>query len=107
MKGIDQVMKAIRAELDSAHALVAQRAGQRVVLEQVVEERRKQDRQWGGVNHDDEHERTEWISFLKDHLDRAKKAVHKSGDLDEYRQQLIEVAALAVAAAEAHDRRLA
>lgn len=80
---------------------------QRVIFGQVVAERVTQDEQWGGEEHDDTHTRREWIGFVSDHADRAKKAVgrgQRTIDLDEYRQQLVEIAALCFAAIEAHDR---
>lgn len=76
-----------------------------LVLEQILEERRNQDKKWGGPAFDDERERTEWLSLIREHEERAKRQVTRTGDLDEYRQQLIEIAALAIAAIQAHDRR--
>lgn len=95
----------ISTELEAGHMRPAPTHGQQLVIEQLVEERRVQDRQWGGSDHDDDHERSEWIEMVKDHLDRAKKANKKTGDIDEYRQQMLEVAALCVAAVESHDRK--
>lgn len=82
-----------------------------IICAQIIEERRAQDRQWGGKNHDDNHNRSEWCEFVADHLGRAKKAqsrfVSKGDqcDADEYRKQMIEIAALAMAAIESHDRK--
>lgn len=76
-----------------------------IVLTQILEERRNQDKKWGGPAFDDERERTEWLSLIREHEERAKRAVSRTGDLDEYRQQMIQIAALAIAAIHAHDRR--
>ncbi len=79
------------------------RSTREVVLDQVDAERHQQDEKWGGARHDDDHQRADWVSFIKDHLDRATKAAPH--DMDEYRQQLLEIAALAVAGIESHDRK--
>lgn len=76
-------------------------AGQKVVLEQIASERRRQDRQWGGASHDDDHDPREWLGFIKEHRERAVKVVGKP---DDYRHRLVVIAALAVAAIEALDR---
>jgi hypothetical protein len=81
--------------------------GQAQVLDEIVEERRAQDKQWGGQHHDDAHARRDWIWFVDGHLTSAKKAVLMTGDLDEYRKQMLECAALCVAAIESHDRKAA
>lgn len=83
---------------------------QLTIFEQLVEERRSQDRQWGGPDHDDEHTRRDWLDFLKEHTDRARKLIGRGQrvvDLDAYRQRLIVIVALGVAAIEAHDRDVA
>lgn len=80
---------------------------QLVICEQLVEERRVQDRQWGGPDHDDDHTRKEWLGFVEEHATRARKAIgrrREAIDLDEYRRRLVVIAALSVAAIEAHDR---
>ncbi len=72
---------------------------------QVMAERLRQNEQWGGPNHDDKHNSKDWLRFIADHSDRARRAVNlKQPDWDEHRKQLVEIAALAVAAIEAHDR---
>lgn len=85
---------------------------QATVFKQIAVERERQDRQWGGHDHDDEHERPHWLNFIDEHKARAKKAISRQTgqrearpDLDEYRKQLVEIAALAIAAIESHDRK--
>lgn len=80
---------------------------QLTIFEQLVEERRAQDRQWGGPEHDDEHTRRDWLDFVKEHADRARKVIgsrQQTIDLDEYRRKLVVIGALVIAAIEAHDR---
>jgi hypothetical protein len=73
--------------------------GQTKVIAQVIQERRMQDRQWGGSHHDDSHDLIDWIQYM------GYQATHiKSGD-PKYRERLIKIAALAVAAIESLDRK--
>ena len=88
------------------HLVRANSSEQTVALAQVVEERVRQDRQWGGPDHDDDHKRKDWLGFIREHADRATKAL-QGKDLDEYRKQLVEIAALAVAGIESSDRNRA
>lgn len=74
------------------------------VLAEVLEERRRQDAKWGGLDHDDEHDWWDWDRFIGEHLDRARH-VNNDSDWDVRRKQLIRVAALAVAAVESMDRK--
>lgn len=74
------------------------------ILREVETERQCQDHLWGGPAHDDRHAPADWLSILVRHLGLA------AGDCAEidpgrYRKQLVRVAAVAVAAAEAFDRR--
>jgi len=67
------------------------------VIAQIIQERRMQDRQWGGATHDDEHSHDDWLKYILYQIDRSR--------FDEDRRaRLIKVAALAVAAVEAIDR---
>lgn len=73
------------------------------IYAQVEEEREKQDREYGGSEHDDIHPREDWVGFLTLHVNRARLAAKGST----YRYQLIRVIALAVAAIEVYDRKVA
>lgn len=82
---------------------------QLAICEQVIAERVEQDRKWGGQDADDRNTRREWLDKIKEHADRARKAIgsrQQAIDLDEYRRRLVVTAALATAAIEAHDRDL-
>jgi hypothetical protein len=71
--------------------------------QRVLEEREKQDAQWGGERHDADHGPNDWIAFIAKH---AGKAVDTN--TTEFQYQMIRVAALALAAftaAEHHDTR--
>lgn len=64
---------------------------------EVCEERSRQDVKWGGPDHDAQHEPADWAEFIAE--------MARMGRTDKYRRRLIQVAALALAAAEALDRR--
>lgn len=80
------------------------------VLGDVLNERERQDRKWGIQNHSPD----AWISILGEEFGEVCKAANESGanfglidktiDLTDYRKELIEVAAVAIAAIECLDR---
>ena len=69
---------------------------------EIEKEREHQDHKWGGPDHDDKHGDYDWIAFIVKHLGRA---VQSMGFHRNYRDCMLRVAALAVAAVEAHDRK--
>lgn len=70
------------------------------IYDEVNAERAKQDEQWGGSKHDDAHELLDWVAYMEHQLYRATTAETDA----EWRERLIKVAALAVAAVESLDR---
>lgn len=76
----------------------------------IMAEREHQDIQWGGAEHDDQHNGGDWLrcldhqrnvamdETLDDHCAEVVDPVH-------YRERLVKIAALAWAALEAHDRK--
>jgi len=70
---------------------------QEKIIEEILAEREYQDHKWGGDAHDDSHSSIDWVAFITKHLGRAVEG-------NTFRQQMVKVAALAVAAAEWHDR---
>lgn len=69
------------------------------VLHDVWVERDKQDIKWGGSTHDDHHTMNEWRDLITNQC--ARVPLTRKDD----RRLLVEVAALAVAAVEALDRK--
>lgn len=63
----------------------------------IINERAAQDAQWGGRDHDRQHDRLDWGEFITRQL---QKIDHMS-ETDAYRSRMVKVAALAVAAIEA------
>jgi len=71
------------------------------ILEEVRAERDRQDAKWGGPEHDDTHDQETWARLIDDRLPYPEDA----NTCKEYRQDMIEIAALAVAAVESLDRK--
>lgn len=69
------------------------------VLADVLEERSRQDAQWGGAAHDDEHTTSDWMNFI------VKQTAFWFSGYGGSRERLVKIAALAVAAIEMLDRR--
>ena len=74
----------------------------RDVFDEIVKERIAQDEKWGGSPHDDMHSIFDWVKFIRYHANRAVGGRAK----DDYRKQMIRVAALAIAAIQAYDRKV-
>lgn len=71
------------------------------VLTQVANERDRQDERWGGPGHDDTHDGQDWVHLVEVRCVKALQA--KSGHA--YRERMVQVAALAVAAVQSFDRK--
>lgn len=74
---------------------------QEKIIEEVLVEREYQDNKYGGTMHDDRHNSHDWMAYITKHLGKAVTYPWRG---DTFRVQMIRVAALAVAAAEWHDR---
>lgn len=70
------------------------------IIAEILAERARQDKQWGGSKHDDEHVAGEWLEFI---ANQAEKMAYIPTDA---RMRFIKIAALAIAAIESIDRRL-
>jgi len=67
------------------------------IYREISLERDKQDRMWGGPTHDVVHTSNDWVAYLSKHVGRA---VFWPWTPEGFRQQMIVVAALSVAAIE-------
>jgi len=77
------------------------------VLNEVVEERTRQDGKWGGAQADDARKTPEeWCSDIEAYVVWARQ-MHRMGSQDKYRNRMKQIAALAVAACESYDRKMA
>lgn len=72
------------------------------IFNEIAKEREYQDNLWGGSAHDDQHTSRDWTVFVIKRLGKMVEA-HTLWDI---RDLWIKVAALAVAAIEAIDRKL-
>ena len=73
---------------------------QEKAIKKIVEERKKQDKKWGEQNHHPIY----WLGILTEELGEVSKEIidHPKGDIrgEEYEEELIQLAAVAVAALE-------
>jgi hypothetical protein len=67
------------------------------IYREITAERAKQDRIWGGPDHDRLHTSNDWIAYITKHVGGA---VFWPWTPEKFRQQMIVVAALSVAAIE-------
>jgi hypothetical protein len=79
------------ASLDSASAQASD-----AIIARIKEERRLQDRKWGGPTYDDKHSLGDWAHFI----DQRTETLYRAPERKVAEQELIEVAALAIAALE-------
>ena len=78
------------------------------VIQEVIDERKRQDKLWGVQNHHP----MEWLSILGEEFGEVSRAVceahflgyESTGNWEQYRKELIHVAAVAVQMAECFDR---
>ena len=70
------------------------------IFAEIVEERHKQDAQWGGPDHDDSHDDVDWIRYIEYQLSSISAYPDPIT-----RERYLKVAALAVAAISSLDRK--
>lgn len=78
------------------------------VFGDILRERAKQDEQWGGPQHDDAHSAEDWERYLAYQLRAAERIAPGNiarTQTDEWRERMIKIAALAVAAVQSLDRK--
>jgi len=74
------------------------------VSSRVAQERRRQDDKWGGPAHDDRHTPGEFYQLIEDYT-RWSRTMSKIGSEDKAHRRLVQVSALAQAAAESLERK--
>jgi hypothetical protein len=75
------------------------------VLAEVAEERKRQNEKWGGATNDDRWNALDWHEMMADYNAWARRMA-AMGSGDKARRRYVQLAALAVAAVEAHDRKI-
>jgi hypothetical protein len=73
-------------------------------IDEIIEERRLQDGEWGGPAHDDDHTYEDWAEILGAHATRLDGYLRDGGNTVVIRRRAIVVAALAAALIESIDR---
>lgn len=74
----------------------------KTVIDEVTEERWRQDAQWGGNAIDDTRDRGDWQNFIRKQNGLANR---EGKDGAGWRDRMIKIAALAIAAVQADDRK--
>lgn len=97
----EAVMQSKAAALRRAIAALRENAGLRgEAVRRVLSERERQDAKWGGLAHDKEHSRSDWLYFIERGCARAfQHDCNPEEDL--YLVEMVQIAALAIAAIEA------
>jgi NTP pyrophosphatase (non-canonical NTP hydrolase) len=74
------------------------------IIDDLTKERIRQNKKWGEQNHSPE----KWLAILAEEVGEAAKAIcermYAVGSNSQYREELIHVAAVAIAAIESYDR---
>lgn len=71
---------------------------------QISRERVRQDEEWGGAEHDDEHEPLDWVRFIRKQCGIIANPP-ETGIVGGYESRMVKIAALAIAAIESYRRR--
>lgn len=79
-------------------------AGIGSVFQDIIDERARQDKEWGGPQHDSSHRPGDWCGYIHKQNQRAANAANVS-ELEEWHKRMVKIAALAVAAIEANNMR--
>lgn len=77
---------------------------QQQILEEIHQERERQNKHWGEAAHNDAHTIIEFVQLIRDYASWAR-VMGVMNSHDKARRRLVQVAALAVAAIESIDRR--
>ena len=82
-----------------------------VILDDILHERTRQDEQWGGSGHDDQHDPRDWLDYMSHQAHQMFDFDGEPGNpplmrpIPDIRERFIKIAALAVAAVESMDRK--
>ena len=74
------------------------------IITSILDERKDQDRTWGGAAHDDTHSGFDWIALIVKQLGRATESAN-DGDSQDFVFSMVRTAALAIAAIESVRRQ--
>lgn len=71
----------------------------------IERERDRQDAQWGGPDHDAQHDAFDWCNYVHKQLGLINTEATVDRGAHTFRARMVKVAALAIASIEAYDRR--
>jgi hypothetical protein len=71
------------------------------VFRMIRNERGRQDKEWGGSDHDDTHCVADWLEFIEKQIGQTYRSRNPNDD----RKRFVKIAALATAAVESLDRQ--
>ena len=74
------------------------------ILEEIRRERDRQDEKYGGPDHDDNHYPGDWCLILSKYLGRASAETIDAEPAAAFRDNMIKIAAVAIAATQSLDR---
>ena len=86
-----------RVEDDGEEREALAKAFDGIIGSELVARRERQDAQWGGPQHDDEHDRRDWPTYMEKFMLRAD-ADAEAGLFESYESNMVDIAALAIAA---------
>jgi hypothetical protein len=72
------------------------------IFHEVLEERSRQEKRWGGPSHDDTHNYHDWANFIIAQISKDKFSFKSP---EEFERRMINIAALAFAAIESNQRK--
>lgn len=77
------------------------------IFDEILRERERQDAKWGGQKHDDKHNHLDWVTFVGSHS-AASLTLSLAPEVSKgmwFENQMVRVAALAVAAIQSSRRK--
>jgi hypothetical protein len=104
MAKTEDLVVTIRVDTGEAKKALAQ-AHRKDIFQAITTEREYQDQKWGGPQHDDTHSAHDWVTYIVKYL--GKWQAWPAFSMYDFRRSMVKVAALAVAAIEWADRRIA
>jgi len=76
------------------------------IITKIVKERERQDQQWGGAKHDDQHSVYDFVHYMEKFKDRIRRPSMPVDELlDQHEDSYLKIAALAIAGLEWIERR--
>jgi hypothetical protein len=104
MAKTEDLVVTIRVDTEEAKKALAL-AHRKIIFQAIATEREYQDERWGGPQHDDTHSAHDWVAYIVKYLGNWQ--AWPTFSVYDFRRSMVKVAALAVAAIEWADRKIA